>query len=233
MNTNGQKPKQSFLVFRNNQNEDDGEDWLITYSDMITLLFAFFVVIVAISQVDPVKLQRVSQSMATSVGKKYNQEMDFSLAEIYTSLEKIIEEEGLTGQAEVNYSPVGVVMRFKGNMLFRTASADIQPKAVSVLRKLAKEIRAKPYRIDVEGHTDNRPIVTALYPSNWELSAARASSVVRFFLDEGVLPHKLRAVGRADTKPLRPNEDVRGNPVKEHQAMNRRVEIVFLGSSFN
>jgi len=224
--------KKSFLFFRNG-NGEEGDDWLITYSDMVTLLFAFFVVIVAISRVDPVKLERVSQSMASSVGKKGETTLEYSLREIYTNLTKIIEEGGLTGRAEVNYTPVGVSMRFKGNMLFQSGSATIQTQAKPVLIKLSKEIREKPYRIAVEGHTDNRPIVTPQFPSNWELSAARASSVVRFFLVHKVQPHKLRAVGRASTIPLKPNVDANGTAIPENQALNRRVEILFLATSLN
>lgn len=232
MDAHKRKSDDSFLFFRSG-NVEEGDDWLITYSDMITLLFAFFVVIVAISQVDPVKLERVSQSMATSVGKKGETTLEYSLQDIYSNLTKIIEEEGLTGSAEVNYTPVGVTMRFKGNMLFESASAIIQTKAKPVLTKLSGEIRNKPYRIAVEGHTDNRPIVTPQFPSNWELSAARAASVVRFFLEHNVQPHKLRAVGRADTKPLKPNQDAQGNPIPVNQALNRRVEILFLATSLD
>lgn len=210
----------------------DDDDWLLTYSDLFTLLFAFFVLIVAISQIDEVKFQRVAQSMEQSVGKQKMQEVKvYSLQEIYANLEKIVKEEGLTDQAEVNYSPVGIVMRFKGNVLFSSASSIISTSANTVLEKISQEIIKMPYKIAVEGHTDNRPISTSQFPSNWELSAGRAASVVRFFIGQGVQPYKVRAVGRADTKPLLPNMDENGNGIPENQAMNRRVEIVFLAAS--
>lgn len=232
MRTDKNQPLKQNLFFRAG-NGEEADDWLITYSDMITLLFAFFVVIVAISQVDPVKLERVSQSMATSVGKQGETTYEYSLQEIYANLTQIIQEEGLVGSAEVNYTPVGVTMRFKGNLLFGSGSATLQRQAMPVLQKLAKEIREKPYRIAVEGHTDNLPIVTSQFPSNWELSAARASRVVRFFLDQDVQPYKLRAIGRADTKPLKPNNDANGQPILENQALNRRVEILFLATALD
>lgn len=215
----------------NNIGADD-DDWLLTYSDLFTLLFAFFVLIVAISQIDEVKFQRVAQSMEQSVGKQKMEEVKvYSLQEIYANLEKIVKEEGLSDQAEVNYSPVGIVMRFKGNVLFSSASATISTSANTVLEKISQEIIKMPYKIAVEGHTDNRPISTGQFPSNWELSAARAASVVRFFIGQGVQPYKVRAVGRADTKPLLPNMDENGKEIPENQAMNRRVEIVFLATS--
>ncbi|HKJ68289.1 MAG TPA: OmpA family protein [bacterium] len=211
---------------------DDKEDgWLITYADMFTLLFAFFAILVAISTVDPLKFERVANSMKESVGRDKELEARFSLAEIYANLEQIIQEEGLTDQAEVNYSPVGVVMRFKGNVLYESGSARLSPSATSVLERLADQIKEMPYRIAVEGHTDNRPISTSRFPSNWELSAGRASSVVRFFRRYGVEPYKLRAVGRADTKPLVPNIDENGRGIPENQARNRRVEVIFLATA--
>jgi len=220
-----------YLFYRSGTSGQDNDDWLVTYSDMITLLFAFFVVIVAISQVDPVKMERVSQSMATSVGKELKPDQEYSLQEIYANLQQIVQDEGLTEQAEVNYTPLGVAMRFKGNLLFGSASATLAPDAEPVLAKLAGEIKSRPFHIAVEGHTDNRAIETSQFPSNWELSAARASSVVRFFLAHGVQTEKLRAVGRADTQPLVPNQDREGNDIPDNQALNRRVEIIFLATA--
>jgi len=207
---------------------DSDDDWLITYSDMITLLFSFFVLIVAISQVDLVKFERVAQSMEKSVGKKAKIEDSISLPVIYSNLTKIVNEEGLAEKAEVNYSPRGVAIRFKGNVLFPTGSAELSSVTFGIFNKLAEEIKNKPYHVDVEGHTDSRIIHTQLYPSNWELSTARASSVVRYLLQQGVQPEKLRAVGFADTKPVKPNYDVSGNDLSENQSYNRRVEIIFL-----
>lgn len=209
----------------NNQSEDD--DWMITYADMITLLFTFFVLIVGISQIDVVKFERVAKSMEKSVGKKKIEDA-ISLPVIYSNLHKIINEEGLAEKAEVNYSPRGVAIRFKGNVLFSSASAVLSSKTYDLFNKLAEEIKDKPYRVDVEGHTDNRPIRTSQFPSNWELSSARASSVVRYLLKRNVQPEKIRAVGFADTKPIRPNKDENGFELRENQAYNRRVEIIFL-----
>lgn len=211
-----------------NIGKDSDDDWLITYSDMITLLFSFFVLIVAISQIDAVKFERVAKSMEKSVGKKKTVEESISLPVIYSNLQKIVKEEGLAEQAEVHYSPRGVLIRFKGNVLFTTASADLSKKTITLFNKLADEIKSKPYRVDVEGHTDSRPIKTSIYPSNWELSSARAASVVRYLLRNNVQPEKLRAVGFADTKPIKPNYTDLGKDLPENQAYNRRVEIIFL-----
>jgi chemotaxis protein MotB len=216
----GKKP----LFLPKTESEDE---WMLTYADMITLLFAFMVVIVSISDVDKEKLQRVAESMAESVGGT-RIESRISLEELESSLGRIIKEENMQSQAEVSRSPHGVTIRFKGNVLFASASSDLSPKASSILGKLAGEIKSRPYHIDVEGHTDDRPITTVQYPSNWELSGARAASVIRFFIEHGVPADGLRAIGRADTEPLRPNRDETNQPIPENQAYNRRVEVTFL-----
>ena len=83
-----------------------------------------------------------------------------------------------------------------------------------------------PYRVKVEGHTDNIPIKSSCFPSNWELSASRASAVARFFIDTGVPADRLEVVGLADTRPEAPNEDLYGKPIQENQARNRRIVIL-------
>jgi len=217
-------------IFFNKPANETEDDWLITYSDMITLLFTFFVLIVGISQVDLVKFERVAKSMEKSVGKKKIIEESISLPVIYSNLTKIVKEEGLAEKAEVNYSPRGVSIRFKGNVLFSSGSAVLSSKTFTLFNKLAEEIRSKPYQVDIEGHTDSRAIKTTVYPSNWELSSARASSVVRYLLKQDVQPEKLRAVGFADTKPVKPNHDNSGKHSPANQAYNRRVEIIFLAN---
>ncbi len=214
-------------LFHRETEQSDDDDWMITYSDMITLLFTFFVLIVGISQIDLVKFERVAKSMERSVGKKKIEDA-ISLPVIYSNLHKIISEEGLAEKAEVNYSPHGVAIRFKGNVLFSSASAVLSSKTFDLFNKLAEEIKSKPYRVDVEGQTDNRPIYTSQFPSNWELSSARASSVVRYLLEQNVQPQKFRAVGFADTKPIRSNFDENGLELHDNQASNRRVEIIIL-----
>ena len=87
-----------------------------------------------------------------------------------------------------------------------------------------------PYSVLVEGHTDDQPIASRIFPSNWELSAARAARVVRFFIDSGVSPDRLKAAGLADTQPEAPNTTSEGVPIPENRARNRRVAIIFLAA---
>jgi chemotaxis protein MotB len=111
---------------------------------------------------------------------------------------------------------------------FDRGSATLSEVGKSALRAVASTIQShkyKNYQVTVEGHTDDAPIKTAQFPSNWELSTARAAAVVRFFLDQGIPAQRLRAAGYADTFPKAPNRDADGNPIPGNQAQNRRVVI--------
>ncbi|MDD3181849.1 MAG: OmpA family protein [Alphaproteobacteria bacterium] len=120
------------------------------------------------------------------------------------------------------------VLEMDSSTFFDSGSATMSPSGKDVLQGILTKIESdqfKEYRVTVEGHTDDTPINTMAFPSNWELSTARASAVVHFFLERGVAPQRLRAAGYADTFPILPNRDEAGKPVLEHQAKNRRVVI--------
>lgn len=120
----------------------------------------------------------------------------------------------------------GVALNLKGAAFFDLASAEIKPDALPLLRDIASTLAGTPYKVTVEGHTDNLPIESWLYPSNWELSSARASRVARFLIDQGVPRDHMRVEGLADTQPVSPNTDAEGRPIPENQAQNRRVVIL-------
>lgn len=203
----------------------EGEDqWLMSYGDLMTLLLTFFVLMFAMSQIDPVKLQIVAQSMNRAMGGAPS-EQRITLAQIQSDLERIVQEEGLETQVEVRRDMHGVALSLKGSTFFKSGSTDLLKPAVSFLKIIAKQIQRVPYQIAVEGHTDDVPIHTAMFPSNWELSTARAGKVVRFFMQNGVPADRLRAMGFADTKPVDPKI---GNRTEEARARNRRVVVLFL-----
>jgi len=111
---------------------------------------------------------------------------------------------------------------------FDSGSATLSKAGETVLQEVTVELKLdmfRDYQITVEGHTDDTPIHTAQFPSNWELSTARAAAVVHFFLEQGIPARKLRAAGYADTFPKAPNRDTNGNPIPENQSQNRRVVI--------
>ncbi len=120
------------------------------------------------------------------------------------------------------------MLEISNSAFFGSGSADLNESGKSILRDVAVELRSnqyKQYQVEVEGHTDDTPIATAHFSSNWELSTARAAAVVHFFLDQGLPAQKLHAAGYADTRPKVPNRDANGNAIPENQAQNRRVVI--------
>lgn len=127
----------------------------------------------------------------------------------------------------VELLPVGVAVTFKGNTLFPLRKATIKENIQPVLDGLAQVMQKLPYSVAVEGHTDDIPISSNEFPSNWELSTARASRVVRYLISKGANSSNLFASGYADTKSRVPNLDEFGRPIAENRAENRRVEIIF------
>jgi len=201
--------------------QEDQEDWKLSYGDMVTLLLTFFVVIVTMSQVNLTTLKEIGASMRRAI-KGGEPKPRYSLSELVEDVKRMIEEEGLQGQVDVGITPQGVAINLKGAVLFDLGSTELKPQALPLLTKLAGKLKDLPYRISVEGHTDDLPIHTLRFPSNWELSAARAARVVRFFIQQGIPKGRLQAVGFADTQPKVPNTS------PENRAKNRRVVIRLL-----
>ena len=118
---------------------------------------------------------------------------------------------------------LAIILRTSGKpVMFDSGSAQIRPEFTPILEKIAEELMKIPNDIRIEGHTDNRPIHTPMFPSNWELSAARATSVLRFLVKKGIDPSRLSAVGYGEFRP------VASNDTPEGRAKNRRVEILIL-----
>ena len=219
--------------------------WFGTFADMMTLLFAFFVLLAAISTIDPVKLQNMADSMGKSVGKK--EELDnqaMSLGDIHKAATKMVEEmaaDPQTGEkpVEVTTSPKGVTIGISSDISFESGSANTKPGFLEILKKIVPTIQESYNMIDVEGHTDSDPLPKSLmarYPSNWELSGARAAAVVRLLIGLEVDPVRLQSGGYGEFVPRDKNtaeiinadliQKYNSNP--QQKARNRRVEITFL-----
>ncbi|NNM79836.1 MAG: flagellar motor protein MotD [Gallionella sp.] len=226
--------------------------WLISYADFITLLFAVFVVLYAISSVNEAKYKIFSDSLSiaftnqpstsstTIIPNKQEQLLktlvDRRTARLGEQQRKMQERmkavaDGLSqvmatmigqGMVSVNQTKRGIVIDISASSLFKPGEAVLQPAAAEVLNRVAIVLSREDQPIEVEGHTDDVPISTPLFPSNWELSSARASSVVRMLIDHGVPPQRLSAVGMASNQPVVANDS------PEHRAKNRRVSITIL-----
>ncbi|NIQ03181.1 MAG: OmpA family protein, partial [Nitrospinaceae bacterium] len=208
--------------------EGEAPVWLITYSDMATLLLTFFILYYSIAAVN---LDRFKEAILGT------EEASIGLLELLDSLEieeSIQEFTGLKSdnilsditdvvqtQGDVGTSESKIVVRVPGATLFPSGSAALQKSGQPVLDEVIRIFKKyQRYKIHIQGHTDDIPISTDRFPTNWELSAARATAVLRYFIDRGIEAERLTATGYADTFPLVPNETPIG------RAKNRRVEFV-------
>ena len=220
--------------------------WLLTYADMMTLLFAFFVLLYSMSSPDPVKASQIQEAMAKEVGiEKPAEQQIKSQSEINESLKEIIEELNINENAKVTRDPRGAAIEIDGEICFGSASTDLENELIEVLNLATQNImkNSNDFRLVViEGHTDSDPIPGELqeyYPTNWELSSARASKVVNYLIDIGVNSGKLQAAGYADRWPADMSwTDVRSGKVTnstilehnntlEKKRKNRRIKIIF------
>jgi chemotaxis protein MotB len=263
---------------QSHEEHENLERWLVSYADFITLLFAFFVVMYAISSVNEGKYRVLSETLSAvftvqprsddpiQVGETPRDVLalpDGPLAANQVNLDPGGEAQGETDpgidpgsdtgthssdrfredgaatrisdevtislqdyidQGLVSISQTGdrLEIEMKDRMLFSSGTARLSRDALSALRALSDSLKRIPSHLQVEGHTDNVPIATAAFPSNWELSAARAASVVHFFARSGVEPWRMSAVGLGEHRPIAENADDKG------RAANRRVTIVVL-----
>jgi chemotaxis protein MotB len=220
------------------------ERWLVSYSDFITLLFAFFVMMYSISQVNEQKYQVLSATLAgafdgkIAVDAEQLQQLEAAAAQELGSAEGVSPlasaptteelasqlQESLVHMANpkeisIRATEEWVEIEVNANLLFASAQADPSDEAKAIFRKMALVLASVPNSVEVSGHTDNIPIETVQFASNWELSSARASSVVRLLAQGGIDPQRLSAVGYGEFKPIADNQ------LEEGRTKNRRVVI--------
>lgn len=205
---------------RGDEEEHENVDrWLISYADFITLMFTFFAALYALSSVDKGKMEQFSGSLNQTF-----KIIDKPIALIDTVNSTLVQDvrkaTGDLAGITVKNEPRGVVITFSDAVLFGSGSADVKPEIFGVLEKLSKVLSAAPGKIFIEGHTDNVPIASSKYPSNWELSTARAASMLHFFIEKGLDPAKFSIAGYAEFRP------VESNATEEGRRKNRRVEII-------
>lgn len=219
---------------------DPSEDtsWMLTYGDIITLLMIFFVLMFSSSKLSEEKFDKVAQSINESLNRPGpDPKSDVTqIAEVpplesaQELLSEMISARGLESEMTASMTPSGLVIELSSNSFFESGSAVIKESMVNTLVDLSEIIQDFPtddYQVDIEGHTDNVPINTVQFPSNWELSALRAINVAHIFEDTGMPRERIAAIAYADTKPKQPNTDDAGNNIPENQAGNRRV-VVFV-----
>lgn len=226
--------------------EEDTDRWLVSYADFITLLFAFFVVMYSISSVNLGKYRVLSDSMSTAFSSntsmkiqpgaqlgvsvqrapislgiegQYGQKaMTDTAAKIENSMKDWIRK----GQIAVRGNEKWLEVEINTSILFSSGSASLSPQASTILSDLSDIFKGSNNPLYVSGYTDNLPINTLQYPSNWELSSARAASVVRLFADSGINPSRMGVIGFAEFRPSAENDSV------ANRQKNRRVVIRML-----
>jgi chemotaxis protein MotB len=217
-----------------------GGGWEVIYTGFILIMLCFFIMLSSFSSVESAKVMRFVRSFAAAVsifsgGHKFQPgttvlpdsadiiESQSELAGIFEDLKQYSRDMDLEDDIQLAVSKEGLMMRLADHALFESGAAEISPKALPLLEKVGSIVSQTPYTVRIEGHTDDRPIHTDQFPSNWELSTARAVNVLRFLSDRFELPpQRLSAAGFAEFKPLLPNTD------PKNRARNRRVEIIFI-----
>ncbi len=213
--------------------------WIATYGDMVTLLLTFFVLLFSFTSLDKHKFEQVAGSLRGALGVMHESlpyqgaapgpvgGVDFDLlrrSEIYESVESLrdaLAEFTRDGSINIEATESGILIQMGDKILFDQGKAVLKPKAKDILSIVGNSIREQASEIQVAGHTDNVPIHTKEFPSNWELSTARALSVVRYLVDEvHVPPQTLAAVGYGEYRPIAPNL------TEEQRQINRRVEFL-------
>lgn len=235
---------------------ENTDRWMVSYADFVTLLFAFFVVMYAISSInegkyrvlsdtmneafkvppkspDPIQIGKESLSISNETTsnkiiqpvqilpksrRSYAREMKQIAETVSKSVQPLIDK----GLIKVTQHKLWVEIEMNTSILFSSADSELEEEAFPALRALASALKTLPNSIDVEGHTDNLPINNEQFPSNWELSAARAASVVHLFTRYGVSPQRLSSIGYAEYRPIADNSTSSG------RLRNRRVKVVIL-----
>jgi chemotaxis protein MotB len=241
---------------RRDEHHENHERWLVSYADFITLLFAFFVVMYAISQVNEGKYRVLSDALIQAFQSDERQRQvlrpdpgaapdgravidlplkrhadarrrreEARLKGIADDLRKVLEPLVRDGQVQVTQSARGIAVDINAAVLFEPGQAELNEAAARSLWAVAQVLAGVGNAVEIEGHTDNSPIANNVYPSNWELSAARASRVVRLFAQAGVAPDRLAAIGRGEYRNIAPNDTPEG------RARNRRVTVTILSPS--
>lgn len=237
---------------------ENHERWLLTYSDLITLLMIFFVIMYASSNLDAQKYQAISSSFKDSFGsgknvvtnggsgtgeevklvngevekdstsEQFKTDESSKLDQVQQEVDKLIDNSDLKENVSTSIEERGLVISFKNNVFFDSGKADLREEMKGKLNSLANILNKIDNYVRVEGHTDNLPINTKEFHSNWQLSSLRAANVVEYLVVKaGLAPNRLSSVGYGEYRPSANNDSEAG------RSKNRRVDIVILNSKFN
>jgi chemotaxis protein MotB len=232
--------------FRNRQKEQQLETagmmrWLLTYADMITLMLALFIILFAMSTISKVKVQEFAKQVTAGFDNVWsvnqppsggtNGEQSFNasanIPAIQKELQRYVEQHKLQNEVQVHMDHRGLVITLLSDKsYYSSGSAELRPETLPILDEINSFLKKNQQLIRVEGNTDNVPISTAQYPTNWELSTARAVNVVRYMVEHDKMdPTRISAAGYGEWRPRRPNDS------DADRQQNRRVDVVLLNAT--
>lgn len=210
------------MVFKklkaSSEDETDPLLWMFPYSNLMLILVLLFVALFSFSRFNSVEYETALADLIKDGGE------DAAKKEVLLarSMKKFIEDSNLSDKAQINISASAIKMKMSSPVLFDSGSAELKGESIVLFGGLLEHLKNMENTIIVEGHTDDVPIRSELYGSNWELSAARAFSVIGFFINRGLQPGRLVAHGFGEFRPLFPND------TEDGRAKNRRIEITIL-----
>lgn len=230
------------MAKKNKCPEEASERWAIPYADFLTLLLALFIALYAImrgtkspkiyaeafARAMGMRILPFEETLPTQIlpepvlPKVQLTQKGVYINEQLKKIQKMLEKEGLAGKFKIKLIPEGIKIILQDTILFNSGSADINPQYKPILDAIYNIISKLPNPIEIDGYTDNTPIHTPIFPSNWELSTDRAASVAKYFISKGFDPAKIKIAGYGKYHPLVPNT------TPQNKAQNRRVEITIL-----
>ncbi|MCU7497128.1 MAG: OmpA family protein [Ignavibacteria bacterium] len=217
------------------QEEGDKDRYLITYADLITLLLGLFIILYAISNIDTQKYHKLMKAVGSTFGIETGissglESKNFALNKAHQTagglknkLQNLLDENKLNNSIRLDENERGITIHILDDILFPSGTSELNDSSRTILMKIAALLKNLPNDIRVEGHTDNIPISSPSYPSNWHLSVSRAlNTAYHLIKNEGLSPDKVSIVGYSEYRPVTTNSTLEG------RRSNRRVDIVIL-----
>lgn len=236
------------MIKKEEEHEGSSERWLLTYSDLITLLMIFFVIMYASSRVDATKYKSIANSFSATFGGEASivegggvsivdgaegtsngtNTEESKMQQVKENLDKYLKENKLNQNVTTKIQERGLVVSINDTMFFESGEAEIREDVLKKIIQIGNILKQQENYIRIEGNTDNHPIHNYTFESNWQLSSVRAANVVQLLVEKcGFPPEKLSSVGYGEYRPIASNESEQG------RSKNRRVDIVIMNSKFN
>lgn len=202
--------------------EEETELWMLPYSTFMLMLVILFIVFYAMSSLNSLEYETALADLAATKPGNPNADQAYKEIALAKQMQKYIKDQGVSDKAQVQMSAQFIKLKLESPALFSSGSAELKADSLPLFEMMSSQLKQMDNMIIVEGHTDNVPMHSAIFNSNWELSAARAFSVIRYYIGKGIDPKRLVAHGLAEFRPVASNDDEIG------RAKNRRIEITIM-----